>query len=515
MKKKYGPEALALFKHGYGGSWFKHLSNAYGSPNIAAPSYAQCRGPREVAFNLTFGSIIGSPEAVDIENARVLVLIGSHLGENMHNTQVQEMADGIGKGMELVVVDPRHSVAASKAKYWLPIKPGTDTALLLAWMNVIISEKRYDVEYVAKHTEGFDELKKHIQGKTPEWAYPITGLKPELIRETARFISAHKPRSLIHPGRHTTWYGDDTQRMRSVAIQKLDFLVTIDVLPAEICGWSDVVLPESTYLERCDDLWAPYYKQPFLAVRQEVVKPMYDSKPGWWIAKELGHRLGLKDYFPWKDSMDYAKQRVKAAGLDCNVLEKTGVILGKKSPTCEEEGLPISFDTDSKKIELFSKQLDAAFPGQGLPSYTPQEEVPAGMFRLLFGRSPVHTFGRTTNNRLLSECCNENEVWINVEAAKSLPGFEDKPLRSGDKLVLINQDGVKSSAIRAKVTQRIWGDCVYMVHGFGHTAKGLKFARGRGASDAQLITRYKVDPIMGGTGMNVNFVRLERAGGVS
>jgi thiosulfate reductase / polysulfide reductase chain A len=608
VKKKYGPEALALFKHGYGGSWFKHLSNAYGSPNIAAPSYAQCRGPREVAFNLTFGSIIGSPEAVDIENARVLVLIGSHLGENMHNTQVQEMADGIGKGMELVVVDPRHSVAASKAKYWLPIKPGTDTALLLAWMNVIISEKRYDVEYVAKHTEGFDELKKHIQGKTPEWAYPITGLKPELIRETARFISAHKPRSLIHPGRHTTWYGDDTQRMRCVAIlvallgswgrkggykiydkmklpkfpytqyghkpkgkadrppsayplaeetlasglcdatvpgkapypikawmvygtnlittlpnqkqtkaaiQKLDFMVTIDVLPAEICGWSDVVLPESTYLERCDDLWAPYYKQPFVAVRQEVVKPMYDSKPGWWIAKELGHRLGLKDYFPWKDSLEYAKQRVKAAGLDCNVLQKKGVILGKKSPTCEEEGLPISFDTDSKKIELFSKQLDAAFPGQGLPSYTPQEEVPAGMFRLLFGRSPVHTFGRTTNNRLLSECFNENEVWINVDAAKSLPGFEDKPLRSGEKLVLINQDGVKSSAIRAKVTQRIRGDCVYMVHGYGHTAKGLKFARARGASDSQLVTRYKVDPIMGGTGMNVNFVRLERAGGAS
>ncbi len=49
-----------------------------------------------------------------------------------------------------------------------------------------------------------------------------------------------------------------------------------------------------------------------------------------------------------------------------------------------------------------------------------------------------------------------------------------------------------------------------MVHGFGHSAKGLRFARGRGASDSELTTRYKNDPIMGATGMNVNFVRIER-----
>jgi len=67
-----------------------------------------------------------------------------------------------------------------------------------------------------------------------------------------------------------------------------------------------------------------------------------------------------------------------------------------------------------------------------------------------------------------------------------------------------------SAPVKAKLTQRIRGDCVYLVHGFGHTANGLNFARGRGASDAQLVTRTKVDPIMGGTGMNTNFVRIER-----
>jgi len=603
VRKKYGPEALGLFSHGYGGSWLKHLVKAYGSNNIAAPSYAQCRGPREVGYQLTFGQGVGSPETVDIENARCITLIGSHLGENMHNTQVQDMARAIAKGAQLVVVDPRFSTAAGKARYWLPIKPGTDIALLLAWMHVIVTEKRYDSAYIEKHAKGFAELEKHVQDKTPEWAYPITGIKPELIRESARFISSFKPASLIHPGRRTTWYGDDTQRARSMAIltallgawgrkggyiqpgsmsvpafpytqyaykpkepadrpkslypladetlasglcdatipgkapyplhgwlvygtnllqslpnpkqtiaaiQKLDLMVVIDVLPVEVAGWADVVLPESTYLERCDELWAPSYKEPFIAVRQEVVKPMYDTKPGWWIARELGLRLGLKDYFPWKDSEEYVMARVKAAGLECETLKKTGVVKGKVVPVCEEEGLQLAFDTPSKKIELYSDALKA-LGFHPMPEYTPVEEPPAGMFRLLFGRAPAHTFGRTTNNRFLSTVFPENEVWINTKAARALPGFENRPLKTGDRVVLVNQDGVRSRPVRVKVTERIRGDAVYLYHGFGHSAKGLKHAYGRGASDSELITRYKTDPIMGGTGMNVNFVRVEPA----
>ena len=116
------------------------------------------------------------------------------------------------------------------------------------------------------------------------------------------------------------------------------------------------------------------------------------------------------------------------------------------------------------------------------------------------------------NNRLLAEPYPENEVWLNADAAKSLPGFEVRPLAQGEKVVLVNQDGVRSMPVRAKLTQRIRGDCVYLVHGFGQTARKLSYAYGRGASDSALTSRYKVDPIMGGTAMNVNFVRVERAG---
>ena len=143
-----------MFNHGAGASWFTHLFQAYGTANIGAPSFAQCRGPRDVAFELTFGSDPGSPEVLDLARSDCVVLIGSHLGENMHNTQVQDFADCVARGADLIVVDPRFSVAASKARTWMPIRPGTDTALLLAWIHVIISEGRYQRDYVEKYTRG-------------------------------------------------------------------------------------------------------------------------------------------------------------------------------------------------------------------------------------------------------------------------------------------------------------------------------------------------------------------------
>ena len=215
---EHGPESMALFKHGSSGDHFQHLFKALGSPMITSPSYAQCRGPREVGFYATFGSYIGSPEPTDIRDTKCLVLIGSHLGENMHNGQVQEMAEAIDKGADIITVDPRFSTAASKSSHWLSIKPSTDIALLMAWIHVLINEGWYDKEYVERHTYGFEQLRNHVRLMTPEWAYGITNIKPEQIRETARIMAAASPAAIVHPGRHVTWYGDDTQRSRAIAI---------------------------------------------------------------------------------------------------------------------------------------------------------------------------------------------------------------------------------------------------------------------------------------------------------
>ncbi len=595
IKAEHGPEAMAMFSHGVGGTFLKHTLKAYGSPNISAPSFAQCRGPRDVGFELTFGDPIGSPEPTDIRHARCLVLVGSHLGENMHNTQVQEFADAVGSGASIIVVDPRFSVAASKAKHFLPIRPGTDIALLLAWMNVIVRERLYDEEYVKAYGFGFEAFEAEVAPFTPEWAYPETGIEPAVIRETAREMARHRPATLIHPGRHGTWYGNDAQRGRAVAllnalmgswgrkggfyrpgrpavpaypyppypksekgmvdnpdhrypfatealttgvreatitgepypvkgwlvyatnliktlpnqaetieaIQKLDLLVVVDVIGSEIAGWADVVLPESTYLERYDDLNVQTFRDPFVALRQPVVDSPHDQKPNWWIARELGLKLGLEEYYPWKDIEEYLSHRLEAAGMSLADLKKRGFVRAAKPPLYYEDGVVPEFYTPSGKIEFYSVQLkEAGF--DPVPKHTPPPPGPPGSFRLLYGRSPVHSFSRTQTNPVLAQAMEENEVWVNADVA------ERYGLKAGNRVRLRNQDGVVTDPIRVRPTQAIRPDCVYMVHGFGHSSKMLKKAYRKGASDSQLITRYVTDPLMGGTGMNVNFVTLEQ-----
>ncbi len=219
IKDKYSPEAVAFFGHTSGDFWFTdYLSQAWGSPNSAKPSVSMCTTPREEAALITFGSSIGNHEPVDWDNSRCLVLIGTHIGEDARNTTMQDLANARARGARLVVVDPRYSSVAMKADYWLPIKPGTDTALLLAWINVLIADKLVDAEFVDKWSTGFDRLARHVQALTPEWAAPLTDLPAELIRKSAQAIGAARPQSVVVPGRHVVWYGNDTQRMRAVYI---------------------------------------------------------------------------------------------------------------------------------------------------------------------------------------------------------------------------------------------------------------------------------------------------------
>ncbi len=594
IKAEHGPESIAAFNHGIGARFILHVLKSYGCINLAAPSFAQCRGPRDIGFLLTYGTGLGSPEPTDIENTDCLVLLGSHLGENMHNLQVQEFAKAVERRIPIIVVDPRYSTAASKAKYWLPIKPGTDLALVLAWMNVVVSEGRYDRNFVEKYGSGFDKFTAEIAPYTPEWAAAETGIDAQMIRVTAREFSARRPATIIHPGRRVNWYGDDTQRSRAIAllnalmgnwgrrggfyvqsgikvpgyplpkypksdkpladnpnnerypfadepvttgirdatisgtpypikgwvvystnimsalpneaetlkaIQALDLLVVIDTMPSEIAGYADVVLPESVFLERHDELLTGWGRRGWMALRQPVVEPPAEQKPGWWIAKELAGRLGIAECMPFKDMKEYLSYRVEKGGFSFAQLEKGGVILAEKQPITVEDGLQLSFETPSGKVEFWSEQL-AKKGFDPVPKYTKRPEAPAGHFRLITGRAPVHTFSRTQSNPLLTGLMRENEIWVNAATAATLG------LKTGQYVKLRNQDGVETNRIRVKATQRIRPDTVYMVYGFGQRNPMNQGAYQRGASAAQLNTKYETDPLMGGTSIHANFVTL-------
>jgi thiosulfate reductase/polysulfide reductase chain A len=406
IKDKYGQEGLAIFGHTTGDTWWaEYFAQAWGTPNAAKPSTSICLSPREEASQLTFGIPVGGHEPMDWDEMQCITLIGSHIGEDSRNTVMQDFVEAQSRGAKVIVVDPRFSTAAARADHWLPIKPGTDTALLLAWINVIITENRYDQAYLDEWANGLGELTNHVAEFTPEWAAPITDLSPEQIRETARVMSERLPQAVIMPGRHTTWYGNDTQRMRAVfiinsllgvygrhggmyfnkgvfledyphppfavtgtaggcsaepgeestelplgptgkaradgvrngvdggflrgataiqelidpmitdkpyriaglinygvnllnslpmpertieALKKLDFVLAIDILPQEHVAWADVVFPDTTYLERYDDLSTIAYKTPFIQMREPAVAPMYDTMPSWMMSSIPG-----------------------------------------------------------------------------------------------------------------------------------------------------------------------------------------------------------------------------------
>ena len=288
------------------------------------------------------------------------------------------------------------------------------------------------------------------------------------------------------------------------ALKKLDLVLAIDVLPQDHIPWADVVLPEATYLERYDELWACSHKTPYIALREPAIAPLYDTKPGWWMARELGNRLGLADFFPWKTAEEYLNTRLSSVGLNIDKMRAQGGVAvqqGKPYLTDFEADKTSPFVTASEKIELYSEAMTKS-GHPALPSYVPTADAPAGMLRLVYGRSPVHTFARTQNTPVLSELMPENALWINEEVAAAL-GF-----KNGAKAMLENQDGAKSGPVTVMATQRIRKDVVYMVHGFGHDAPGMKRANKRGASDTALETKYALDPISGGAGMRINFVKL-------
>ena len=118
-------------------------------------------------------------------------------------------------------------------------------------------------------------------------------------------------------------YALPNERETLKAIDKLDLLVVVDTLPSEIAGYADVVLPEDTFLERYDDLYVGCGRQGWTALRQPVVAPPADQKPGWWIAKQLGERSGVGECMPFKDMEEYLAYRLEKSGDNCADLKRT------------------------------------------------------------------------------------------------------------------------------------------------------------------------------------------------
>jgi thiosulfate reductase/polysulfide reductase chain A len=281
------------------------------------------------------------------------------------------------------------------------------------------------------------------------------------------------------------------------AFEKMDFVVTVDILLNDTAWFSDVILPEASYLERYDPLHIVGNR---VYLRQPVIEPQGEAKSALWIYKQLGERLGLGDFFQYTDEEDYIRQQLAPLGVTLEALKAKGYVELPSSED-EEDANPYSWNTPSGKIELFSETL-ARVGFAGIPTWEAPPEPPQGQFYLLTGKVAQATQFASQNNQLLHKYADEPRLWINERVAA------DRALADGDWVEVASQVG--TIHIRLHATPGIRPDCVYLTPGYGHLSKGLTTAFGIGASDSVLHVTY-TDPASGGQALSQTFVTVRKA----
>jgi len=293
---------------------------------------------------------------------------------------------------------------------------------------------------------------------------------------------------------------------QKLAFDKCELLVSIDTHYSEFGWYCDVILPESTYLERDTPICLQKGLKPRFAVRRKAVDPEFDTKPGYEIFKQLATRLGLDEHFPYETIEDIWEWQLEPTGLTIEDFEEKGFVsLSDHEIMYDRSNLEGQFKTPSGKLEIISGKLTEA----GLESLKPYEspkKPPKGQFRLVFGRSAVHTHGHTINNILLYELMPKNTLWINTKAAAKLN------IKDGDIVDVIAANGFKQR-IRAHLTDFIHTECVYTVHGFGRQIPLQTRAYHAGMSDQKLMVGMLDNWDQAGGGMNLceSFVTVRRS----
>ena len=197
IRKQSGPEYFGMHQgtgRPYTG-FTQRFANAFGTPNNSGVAHF-CYAPRVLASFITTGNNIPvcdmygfggtTPECIVIWGCNI-----THTGasDGMCGGVVQ---DAIKKAKQVIVIDPRRIGPVKNASLWLQIRPGTDGALALALLHVIVSENLYDKDFVKNHAIGFDTFREHIKAFTPTWAEEITHIPAENIRKTARIYAGAK-----------------------------------------------------------------------------------------------------------------------------------------------------------------------------------------------------------------------------------------------------------------------------------------------------------------------------------
>jgi len=248
--EKHGPEAIHLKS----GSGQKHLGNLtmaifsklLSLPNTQSGSYL-CTYPGNRGGTLAVGEALVYEYCQDYEHARCIVFWGANPDAGVPS-QLRQIKASLRDGAKLLVIDPRPTPMAKRADLWLRIRPGTDAALALSMLHVILKEELYDKEFTRNYCHGFDFLAQQVEKHTPRWASEITWLKEEEIIQAARMYATTKPATLYARLGTTAQHHNATQTARLLCS-----LVSV-------CGYVDVpggnLLWAKTYTDNL--FWSGY-----------------------------------------------------------------------------------------------------------------------------------------------------------------------------------------------------------------------------------------------------------------
>jgi len=292
----------------------------------------------------------------------------------------------------------------------------------------------------------------------------------------------------------------DTNMMKK-ALEKLDLVLCIDINMSDIAWYSDVVLPESTYLERTDCVQQANGLKPQMFLRRKAVDPRYDTREGAIILKQIGERIGIGEYFPYESMEDLVRWQLEPTGFKLEDFDAKGFVAYTKDQIFWDRLNGLKLKTPSGKIEFKSSLLEEA-GFESFPAYEPMPSPPEGQFRLVVGRNALHTHVSTQNNPFLNELCPENLLWINDKKAAEL-GIKD-----GDIVEVSSAKG--SGKIKAYVTDLIHPEAVFMLHGFGHESKLAERSYGKGLSDG-VLQENVTDMVGGSPGLHETFVTVKPA----
>ena len=528
-----------VFANNYGTRMHSHLlrrfANIYGCQWWSPAIICWALG----AYGLALTGLIETNTKEDMgAHANLILLWGANLASQPNTAR--HVAAARRREAGVVAIDVRQTEAFAHADDALLIRPGTDAALALALIHVLVAEDRVDRAFVRSHTIGFERLAAHVAPHTPAWAESITGIPGDRIVALARRYAGTRPAMIVmggssmhkgangwHAGRAIAClpaltgnvgipgggfgprHGASThgQALASIVAQerrppaddvpnqmaritealverrvrvlllfgtdmlssfadanrvaeglaRQDLVVSYDLFLNDTARrFADLVLPGTSWLEElgCKSTNTHLYLMP------QILEAAGETRPVPWILRELASRLGLDDFFPWRDTEGVLDALLDAPASRHATVAALAAEGGMRALDVSHVAHPdLTFPTPSGKLEFYSERAQTL----GLPPLPVFQPLAADAYPLTLrqGRTLTHFHGFYDHGQALPTLAAadpEPVLWISPADAAA------RGLADGAPIVVKNARGQMTA--RAHVTAHVPGGTVWMRDGW-------------------------------------------------